>query len=236
MSGGARGIDAAAHRGALDAGGPTVAVLGCGIDVAYPRSNRELFERLVRDATVASEYPPGIPPEPFRFPARNRIVAALAAAVIVVEGASGSGSMITAELALDIAREVLAVPGPITSDLSDVPHQLIRDGATLIRGPDDVLFALGLPPVAAEGPAGDRVRPGSESDPPQGGPLSGLADDAIRVYEAIAGRTSLDHLSTALGMAASRLSVLLLELELLGLVRSVGGRYERTLTSRPQGR
>ena len=231
------GIDAAAHRGALDAEGPTIAVLGCGIDVVYPRSNRTLFERLVRDAAVVSEYPPGTPAEPFRFPARNRIVAALAAAVIVVEGADGSGSMITAELALDIGRDVLAVPGSITSDLSHVPHQLIRDGATLIRGPDDVLAHLGLRTRGAggSGAQGPAAGDGTGSDVAPNRAPDGITGEVSRVYGAIAGRTSLDHLSTALGLPAHRVSGLLVELELRGLIRSVGGRFERTAAPRPGG-
>jgi DNA processing protein len=154
VSGGALGIDAAAHRGALGTGGSTVAVLGCGIDVVYPRTNRELFQRLGTEGTVLSEYPPGTPPEPFRFPARNRLVAALCSAVVVVEGATGSGSLITAEHAAELGRDVFAVPGPVTSDLSDAPHRLIRDGAGLIRGPDDLLGDLGLAQAVAS-PAGE---------------------------------------------------------------------------------
>jgi DNA processing protein len=237
VSGGARGIDAAAHRGALDAAGATVAVLGCGIDILYPRSNRELFERLVREAAVVSEYPPGTPPEPFRFPARNRIVAALAVAVIVVEGATGSGSMITAELALDMGREVLAVPGPITSDLSDVPHRLIRDGATLVRGPDDVVLDLGLRSRDGEVSAAPDSpgQPRSLHRAVHGMPGRDPVDPASRVYDAIVGRTSLDQLCAALDLPPHRVSGLLAELELRGSIRSVGGRYERTLTSRPDG-
>jgi DNA processing protein len=245
ISGAALGIDAAAHGGALHAGGPTIAVLGCGIDVVYPKSNRELFERLAHGGTVLSEYPPGTPPEPFRFPARNRIVAGLASAVVVVEGANGSGSMITAELALDIGRDVLAVPGPVTSDLSDVPHQLIRDGATLIRGPEDLLADLGIEEPAV-GPLRSTA-PGSDGDagPPGagGGHATRLGSvpkelrvDAGRTLAAIAGRTAPDDLATRLGLPLPRVSGLLMELELAGLVRSIGGRYERTLDRRRTGR
>jgi DNA processing protein len=225
VSGAALGIDAAAHTGALHAGGPTVAVLGCGIDVVYPRSNRELFERLADGGTVLSEYPPGTPPEPFRFPARNRIVAGLASAVVVVEGANGSGSMITAELALDIGRDVLAVPGPVTSDLSDVPHQLIRDGATLIRGPEDLLTDLGI----------ETPSTGNDHAARLGSVPKELRLDAGRTLAAIAGRTAPDDLATGLGLPLTRVSGLLMELELAGLVRSVGGRYERTLDRRRTG-
>ena len=225
VSGAAFGIDAAAHRGALHAGGHTVAVLGCGIDVVYPKTNRALFERLADEGTVVTEYPPGTPPEPFRFPARNRIVAALSAAVVIVEGADGSGSMITAELALDISREVLAVPGPVTSELSQVPHQLIRDGATLIRGPEDLLRDVGISPGGRS--SGDLPKPPS-------GRIE-LPDEAVRILGAIAGRTAPDRLASQLGVPLRRVLAALMELELLGLVRSTGGRYERTLVSGSEG-
>src|SRR5205809_6482365 len=127
VSGGARGIDAASHRGALRAGGRTIAVLGCGIDLLYPGQNRALLREVLGSGALVSEYPPGTPAEPFRFPARNRIVAALCRAVVVVEGARGSGSMITADHALDVGREVFAVPGAVSSPLAAVPLELIRD-------------------------------------------------------------------------------------------------------------
>ncbi len=225
VSGGAFGIDAAAHRGALHAGGHTVAVLGCGIDVVYPKTNRALFERVAGEGTVVSEYPPGTPPEPFRFPARNRVVAALSAAVVVVEGAEGSGSMITAELALDIAREVYAVPGPATSDLSQAPHQLIRDGATLIRGPDDLLRDVGISPAPGSSGALPTARPSGLE----------LPDGAAGILAAMTGWTAPDRLANELGMPLRRLLATLMELELLGLVRSTGGRFERTLASGPEG-
>ncbi|MGH2723303.1 MAG: DNA-processing protein DprA [Actinomycetota bacterium] len=154
VSGAAIGIDGAAHRGALRVGGPTVAVLGSGIDTAYPQRHRGLIDRIAEAGSVLSEYPPGVKPEPRRFPARNRIVAGLARAVVVVEGAPGSGSLITAEFAQDLGRDVLAVPGPVTSPLSQAPHELIRDGGTLVRGAEDVLAWLDLWGPRAE--AGER--------------------------------------------------------------------------------
>ncbi|HJV05661.1 MAG TPA: DNA-processing protein DprA, partial [Actinomycetota bacterium] len=152
VSGAALGIDAAAHRGALRVDGHTVAVLGSGVDVPHPRSNRRLIEDIARVGTVVSEYPPGTPPAPRRFPARNRIIAALSRAVVVVEGAAGSGSLLTADFAVDLHRDVMAVPGPVTSPLSEAPHALIRDGAALVRSPEDVLAPLGL-----EAGAGNRA-------------------------------------------------------------------------------
>lgn len=216
VSGAARGIDSASHRGALDAGGSTVAVLGCGIDVAYPRQNRRLLERIVTSGALLSEYPPGVPPEPFRFPARNRIVAALSGAVVVIEGASGSGSMITADHALDIGREVFAVPGAVTSPLSDVPHALIRDGATLIRGPDDLLADLGL-----EGEANvlDASRARS--------PAAGLDGGEREVWDALTAASTPDMLTRRTGLTLPAVVSALVTLEMRNLIQHVGGRYER---------
>jgi DNA processing protein len=219
VSGGAIGIDAAAHRGALSAGGPTVAVLGCGIDVVYPRTNRALFERLGAEATVISEYPPGTPPEPFRFPARNRIVAALAQAVVVVEGAEGSGSMITVEHAIDLGREILAVPGSVTAELSQVPNQLIRDGARLVRGPEDVLEDLGATST------NDGTDPTAVTD-----------GRAAAVLAAINGPTAPERIALTLGLPHGTVLTELLDLELRGLVRPVGGRFERSASQRPEVR
>ena len=218
VSGGARGIDSAAHRGALDAGGASISVMGCGIDVAYPRQNRRLLERMADSGALVSEYPPGVPAEPFRFPARNRIVAALSRAVVVVEGAAGSGSMITADHALDIGREVYAVPGTITNPLSFVPHALIRDGATLTRGPDDLLADLGL---AVEDAAGSVSAVGLAPD---------LSEAQRRVWDSLAAPSHPDSLLSATGLSLPEIVSALVALELRGLVRQVGGRYERRLT------
>jgi DNA processing protein len=228
VSGGALGIDAASHRAALSAGGPTIAVLGCGIDVVYPKTNRDLFERLGVDGTVVSEYPPGTPPEPFRFPARNRIVAALSVAVVVVEGAAGSGSLITAEHAMELGRLVFAVPGPVTSELSAAPHQLIRDGAGLIRGPDDLLEELKI----------ESSRGNEASVPPDraAGLPTALADlppEASIVLREVHGATAPDVIATRTRLPVHRVLSLLMRLELAGLVRESGGRYERTALEGP---
>jgi DNA processing protein len=223
VSGGARGVDSAAHRGALGEGGTSVAVLGCGIDIDYPRQNRRLFEQIVASGAVVSEYPPGMPAEPFRFPARNRIVAALSRAVVVVEGAEGSGSMISADHALDLGRDVFAVPGSVTGPLSWVPHALIREGATLIRDPDDLLADLGL------------RSPEDTSAPADSSPLSsphpdGLTDMERKVWNALTASLSPDTAARMAGLTLPETVSALVGLELLGLVRQVGGRYER----RPQ--
>ena len=140
VSGLARGIDAEAHRGSLDANGHTVAVLGCGIDRDYPRAHAELARQIAAAGAVVSEYQPGIEPAPWRFPARNRIIAALADVVVIVEARERSGALITVDLAMEIGRPIYAIPGEITSNLSQGTNQLIRQRhATLITSAADVL-------------------------------------------------------------------------------------------------
>ena len=211
VSGAARGIDAASHRGALAAGGRTIAVLGSGVDVPYPKASRQLIDRAARVGAVVSEYGPGVEAEPFRFPARNRIVAALGRALVVVEGAKGSGSMISVDHALELGREVFAVPGPVTSPLSEVPLDLIRDGATMIRGADDLLADLGF---------AIRITVSAPTD---------LPEDERRAYEVLAGPCLPDTVARATGMSIPQAVGALIRLELRGLVRGVGGRYERRL-------
>jgi DNA processing protein len=222
VSGAAVGIDAAGHRGALRAGGPTVAVLGSGIDVDYPPRNAGLIERIATAGAVVSEYPPGIEARPHRFPARNRLVAALAQGVIVVEGAPGSGSLITVEFALDLGRDVMAVPGAITGPLSDVPHALIRDGAALIRGAGDVLETLGLAP--ARSPSSPKGVPHPDREPAP----TGLTEDERRFLELVPGTpATLDAVARSAGVDPARALRVLGALELRGLVTVDGGRYRR---------
>ncbi len=223
LSGAARGLDSAAHEGALSAGGPTVAVLGSGIDVAYPRRSTSLLDRIVEAGAVVSEYPPGVPAQAWRFPARNRLVASMAEAVLVVEGAAGSGSLITADFALDLGRPVFAVPGPVTSPLSEVPLALIRDGAGLVRNADDLLLDLGRLDLAA-------MRPAVAGD---GGPGAGLPASLTtlerRVAESLATPTLPGSLADALGCSLADVLTAIIGLEVRGLVRSVGGRVERRI-------
>jgi len=213
VSGAARGIDAASHRGALAGGGRTIAVLGSGIDMPYPRSSVDLIARIAAEGSVVSEYAPGVPAEPHRFPARNRIVAGLASALVVVEGAAGSGSRISVDHALDLGREVFAVPGPVTSPLSEVPLELIRDGATLIRGADDLLADLGI----------DGVRETVEDPPIE------LPPDEVRVWATLATASLPDAVARGARLSIPEAVAALVRLELRGLIRSSGGRYERTL-------
>jgi DNA processing protein len=208
VSGLARGIDGEAHRGALAAGGLTVAVLGCGIDRDYPRAHAELARRIVDSGLVVSEYPPGVEPAPWRFPARNRIVAGLARATVVVEARERSGALITADFALELGRDVFAVPGEITSGLSSGTNDLIRQGATPLLAAADVLEALGL-----------------EQAPPPA-PPAGLSPEAAAVLAVLAdGAAALDELARATGLGSPEVAVALTELELAGLVSGGDGLY-----------
>jgi DNA processing protein len=206
VSGMARGVDGEAHRGALDAGGKTVAVLGCGIDRDYPAAHSSLAAAIRESGLVASEYAPRVEPAPWRFPARNRIIAGLTRATVVVEARERSGALITADLALEEGREVFAVPGEITSRLSAGSNQLLRLGATPATSAADVLESFGLEPAAASppelGPAGDGVLTRLRDSP-------ATADELVRMT----------------GVPAAELAVALTELELAGVVGEAEGLY-----------
>jgi DNA processing protein len=206
VSGLARGVDGAAHRGALDAIGTTIAVLGCGIDRDYPAGHRELARQIAATGLIVSEYPPGVEPAPWRFPARNRIVAGLAAATVVVEARRRSGALITADLALEEGREVFAVPGEITSALSEGTNDLIRLGATPLRSADDVLEVFGL------------ARP--ETPPPPAGSTASAVLAALRDAPA-----SADELARRTELPAADLGAALVELELDGAIAEREGVY-----------
>jgi DNA processing protein len=204
VSGMARGVDGEAHRGALEAEGLTVAVLGCGIDRDYPATHAPLASAIAERSLLVSEYEPGIEPLPFRFPARNRIIAGLCAATIVVEARERSGALITADFALEEGREVLAVPGEITSALSSGTNALIRTGATPVTCVRDVLEALGV-----------------EAAPPQ---RAALDADAKRILAAVAaGPVGADEVARATGVGADVVAAVLTRLELEGLVASDSG-------------
>jgi DNA processing protein len=207
VSGMARGVDAEAHRGTLDGGGRTVAVLGCGIDRDYPATHAELARRIRDTGLVVSEYGPGVEPAPWRFPARNRIVAGLAAATVVVEARERSGALITADLALEEGREVFAVPGEITSALSVGTNRLLALGATPLLEPADVLRSFGI----EEAPA---------APPDVGGA-------AARLLAVLDGAMAVDELVRATGLDASAVAAALTELELAGLVVGGDGLYRR---------
>lgn len=145
VSGMAKGIDSFGHIGALKGGGPTIAILGCGVDVCYPRENANLYAKILAQGLLLSEYPPGTEPRPYHFPQRNRLIAALCAAVAVVEADFQSGSLITAELAAELGRQVFSVPGNITSQWSMGTNKLIADGATPLIVVEDLVRAVGGP-------------------------------------------------------------------------------------------
>jgi DNA processing protein len=209
VSGLARGIDGWAHRGAIEGGGPTVAVLGCGIDRDYPRAHAALAAQIATNGLIASEYPPGVAPAPWRFPARNRIVAGMTMATVVVEARDRSGALITADLALEEGREVLAVPGEITSALSRGANALLRLGAVVVTSCDDVLEAIGV--EARE--RGDDVV---------------LSSSAASVLAALdQGATTADEVSRATTLDPAAVAVALTELELAGLVEARSGIYRR---------
>jgi DNA processing protein len=198
VSGLARGVDGEAHRGALEAGGQTVAVLGCGIDRDYPAAHASLARAIAERSLIVSEYEPGVEPSPFRFPARNRIIAGMCEATIVVEARERSGALITADFALEEGREVFAVPGEITSALSAGTNALLRLGATPLTSADDVLEAFGLDPPERAG-----------ADHPLLELLPASADELVRTS----------------GLSASEIATALAELELAGVVAEGEGVY-----------
>lgn len=209
VSGLARGIDGAAHRGALR-DGRTVAVLGCGIDRDYPRAHAALAAEIAATGLIVSEYAPGVEPAPWRFPARNRIVAGLADATVVVEARLRSGALITADLALEEGREVLAVPGEITSHLSAGSNALLRLGATPATAASDVLDAIGLAtPVEGDREVALELPAASDA-------VRRAVGDAAIAFDEIVRRTGLD---------AAEVSAALVELELLGLAVEADGVY-----------
>jgi DNA processing protein len=206
VSGLARGVDAAAHRGALEGGGPTVAVLGCGVDRDYPAAHAELARQIGATGLIVAEYPPGVEPAPWRFPARNRIIAGLATVTVVVEARRRSGALITADLALEEGREVFAVPGEITSALSEGTNDLLRVGATPLCAAADVLERFGMTRAPAE-----RAAVGSTA----AAVLAVLAD----------GPSSADELARKVKLDVGGLAAALVELELAGLVSEGEGVY-----------
>jgi DNA processing protein len=211
ISGMARGVDAEAHRGALDADGATVAVLGCGIDRDYPAVHADLARRICDRGLVVSEYEPGVEPAPWRFPARNRIIAGLAAATVIVEARERSGALITADFALEEGREVFAVPGEITATLAVGTNRLIRQGAAPLTAIEDVLEIFGL-----DEPTRRRQAP--------------LGEEARRVLERLSDAAStMDGLIRATGLDPAPLAAALVELELVGAAREADGVYRAVM-------
>lgn len=216
VSGLALGIDGAAHRGALDAGGDTIAVIGTGIDRIYPAQHETLAREIAARGAIVSEFPLASPPLPGNFPRRNRLIAGLARGVLVVEAALGSGSLITARLAAEQGREVFAIPGSIHSPQARGCHQLLRDGAKLVETATDVIEELRWSAIARPAPAAAASPPAHSADAQR--VLAALGHDPC----------AIDELAHRSGLTAAELSVILLRLELDGELASLpGGRYQR---------
>jgi DNA processing protein len=218
VSGLARGIDTAAHQGALEEGGRTLAVLGCGLDVIYPPENRELYGRIPMSGALITEYPLGTPPEAHNFPRRNRLISGLALGVLVVEAGARSGTTITAQCALEQGREVLAVPGPINAPTSLGPHRLIQQGAKLVQDVEDILAEL--PKVRAPAKPGS---PPSAKVPAPAQPVQFRVDDPLLPLLG-AEPLQLEELVQASRLPAPEVMSRLTLLELQGLVRELPGK------------
>jgi DNA processing protein len=249
VSGMARGIDRVAHEGALAAGGRTLAVLGCGLDVAYPPGHTQLRAQVAEAGALLTEFPLGSPPLAAHFPRRNRILSGLSLGVIVVEAAEGSGSLITAKLAAEQGREVFAVPGPIDAPTSRGTHGLLKQGAKLTETVDDILdellpqleqpiirtrlshdFGISHPPIT-----GSKRVPESGAGAPERRPSSyepaDLSPEEEKVYAVVSCEPqSIDELSERAALASSRVVCALLSLELKDAVRQAPGqRYHRSI-------
>jgi DNA processing protein len=220
VSGLARGIDTAAHRGALRAGGRTIAVLGSGIDVIYPPENRALAARIEASGAVMSQFEPGVPPFPQHFPLRNQVIAGLALAVVVVEAAERSGALITARLAADFGREVMAVPGRAGSPSSRGAHALIRDGACLVENWEDVVAGL---PDAWRACVSEPVETMSASPGDKQNVKAGRETEGVLSHVIGDEPMTIDDIIEKSGLSAGRVSALLLGLELEGRIRRLEG-------------
>jgi DNA processing protein len=210
VSGLARGVDAAAHRAALEAGGRTIAVLGSGPDVIYPPEHRRLAEQILESGAILSEFPPGAKPDAQNFPARNRIVAGMTLGTLIIEAPSRSGALITASFAADQGREVFVIPGSIFAQTAEGTNALLRDGARLVRDGADILEDLGL---SGSGAVVTQTQ-------------MSLGEDERRLLEAMGKEARhIDELAEAAELAAGAASALMLTMELKGLVRNHGAQY-----------
>jgi DNA processing protein len=218
VSGLARGIDGAAHRGCLDGGGTTIAVLGCGIDIVYPREHRQLTQKILENGLLLSEFSPGTSPSPQNFPVRNRIISGLALGTLIVEASEYSGSLITARLAMEQNREVFALPGNLTTPQSFGPNFLIKQGAKLVQSWRDVVEEL---------PSELRRKMLIQEDakPPAGPKLQLLTDEENSVMEFLKmdEATQFDKIFRGSSLGISHLSDLLLNLEMRGWIRQLPG-------------
>jgi DNA processing protein len=218
VSGMARGIDSAAHLGALEGGGRTLAVLGTGLDVVYPTENRKLYERIATSGAVLSELPLGTPPDPGNFPVRNRLISGLALGVVVVEATAKSGSLITAGMALEQGRQVFAVPGPLDREGVAGPHRLIKEGAKLVERAVDITEEL--TPMLSPGISGGSVRPERDT----GAPAVTLAERERKIWDLLGVEPlHIDPIARQVGLSVAQAAEVLLRLELMGLVKQLPG-------------
>ena len=218
VSGGARGIDAAAHKGALSCGGRTVAVLGCGIDIAYPSEHKELYAQIAESGAVVSEFPPGTRPDGWRFPARNRIISGLAGSVLVVQAPSDSGALITAKFAAEQGRSIYALPGNVDDIRNEGSHALIRDGAVLVTCAEDILSELGI--------GADQMRM-----PQLSLAFESLSPDERKLVEILSLQPKhVDQIIQESGFPVPQVSGMMTILEMKGIVKRVpGNAYVRAL-------
>ncbi len=218
VSGLAYGIDAAAHKGALNAGGRTIAVFGCGVDVVYPRPHSKLYEQIVRSGAVVSEFPMGAQPDPRFFPMRNRIVSGLSLGTLVVESPRKSGALITTKHALDQGREVFAVPGNIDSPYNEGCHKLIKDGAKLVENVYDIVDEVRFNLVG--------IGPDRESEPETSGrPDVPMSEDEKKVFNLLSMvPTHIDDIGHACNLSASQTAGALMTLEIKGLAQQLPGK------------
>jgi DNA processing protein len=211
VSGMARGVDSISHRGALRAGGRTIAVLGSGLDIPYPPENKTLMEDIVKSGCALSEFPPGTPPEKENFPRRNRLISALSLGVLVVEATLDSGALITARYAAEQGREVFAVPGNITSRCSEGTNELLRRGAILVRRAEDIVEEL-APVLKGFLRTRDNIR-------------ENISDEEKRLCNLLSGEPKqIDVISRESGLASSKALGILLGLELKGAVKQITGK------------
>ncbi|MBP9716855.1 MAG: DNA-processing protein DprA [Candidatus Levybacteria bacterium] len=212
VSGLAIGVDGVAHTASLDSHGITIAVLGNGVDICFPRENQKIYDRILGgNGAIISEYPPGQEPSVGSFPARNRIVAGLSDGILVTEGASDSGSLITANFGLEFGRKVFAVPGPITSSLSAAPLRLIEKGAKLVVGPEDIIKELGIKP--SELPKNKKT-------------FAGLTNEEKKIIELVENESlQFDEIVRRLKLDSSKVGTILSMMEIKGLIKNLGGNY-----------
>lgn len=219
VSGGARGVDTAVHKGALVAGGRTIAFLGCGVDVIYPAENRKLFEAIAESGAVISEFPFGAPPEPWRFPPRNRLISGISMGVLICQSPEASGALITAGYAAEQGRDVYAVPGNVDDERNRGCHGLIKDGAKLVESAEDILQELG-------------IESGDDAPHQLSLPIESLSDEQERTIASLLSLEPMlvDEIIEKSGFPAPMVASKLTILEMKGVVKRVpGNAYVRAL-------